>query len=391
LTADLIEKGFAYEARGDVYFEVAKCVEYGKLSHRSADAMQCDGGGMAKRKKAAADFALWKSAKPGEPSWESPWGPGRPGWHIECSAMSKALLGETFDIHGGGLDLVFPHHENEIAQSESAHGRPMAKYWMHNGLMQASHEVGKVGGRATREAAAGDLDSQEAGKISKSKGSAAFSEMLQRFPGETVRFFLLSTHYRRPIDYSEDRLAEVQTGLDTFYRFFKRYERVTGKSFYDLVPPTVREQGDFDPGDDTMLQAVAEHRNRFLEAMDDDFNTGGGVASLFDLVRRLNKFVDDEKLEEPKKRDAAALEVLEQGTATLCELAATLGLFRGAPQAAGSGADQLVGQLMDLLIELRAEARKSKDFATADRIRNSLTEFGVVLEDRPGGTEWSVG
>jgi len=391
LTADLIEKGFAYEARGDVYFEVAKCVEYGKLSHRRADAMQCDGGGTAKRKKAAADFALWKSAKPGEPSWESPWGPGRPGWHIECSAMSKALLGETFDIHGGGIDLVFPHHENEIAQSESAHGRPMAKYWMHNGLMQASHEVGKLGGRTTREAAAGDLDSQEAGKISKSKGSAAFSEMLQRFPGETVRFFLLSTHYRRPIDYSEDRLVEVQTGLDTFYRFFKRYERVTGKSFYDLVPPTVREQGDFDPGDDTMLQDAAEHRNRFLEAMDDDFNTGGGVASLFELVRRLNKFVDDEKLEEPKKRDAAALEVLERGTTTLCELAATLGLFRGPPRAAGSGDDQLIGHLMDLLIELRAEARKSKDFATADRIRNSLTEFGVVLEDRPGGTEWSVG
>ena len=167
--------------------------------------MQGEGGGMAERKRNAADFALWKTAKPGEPSWPSPWGPGRPGWHIECSAMSRTLLGETFDIHGGGLDLVFPHHENEIAQSECCHGRPMAKYWMHNGLMQASDEVGKVGGRST-EPAAGDQAAQEAGKISKSKGSAPFRELLKKFPPETIRFFLLSTHYRRPIDYSEERI-----------------------------------------------------------------------------------------------------------------------------------------------------------------------------------------
>ena len=149
-TKTLIEKGFAYEAQGDVYFEVAKCPDYGKLSHRGVEAMQGEGGGMADRKRSGADFALWKSAKPGEPSWPSPWGPGRPGWHIECSAMSRKLLGETFDIHGGGLDLIFPHHENEIAQSECCHGKPMAKYWLHNGLMQASSEVGKVGGRHTQ-------------------------------------------------------------------------------------------------------------------------------------------------------------------------------------------------------------------------------------------------
>ncbi len=173
---------------------------------------------MAERKRAGADFALWKSAKPGEPSWPSPWGNGRPGWHIECSAMSRKLLGESFDIHGGGLDLMFPHHENEIAQSECCHGRPMAKYWMHNGLMQASSEVGKVGGRNTRPAE-GDLAAQEVGKISKSKGSAPFREMLKQFSGETIRFFVLSTQYRRPIDYSEERLHEVETGMDTFYRF----------------------------------------------------------------------------------------------------------------------------------------------------------------------------
>jgi len=388
-TTMLIEKGFAYESQGDVYFEVSKAKDYGKLSHRRTEAMLGDGGGTAQRKRASADFALWKGAKPGEPSWESPWGPGRPGWHIECSAMSRRLLGETFDIHGGGLDLVFPHHENEIAQSESCHGKPMAKYWMHNGLMQASDEVGKVGGRHAR-AGEGDPAAQEIGKISKSKGSSPFSELLEDFSGETIRFFVLSTHYRRPIDFSEARIRVVETGLDTFYRFFKRYERVSGESFYRIGPAATRDRGEIDPGDDPLLMAVAEHRMRFLEAMDDDFNTAGGIAALFDLVRRLNKFVDDEKLEEKGEKAGAKIDLLRRGAATLCELAHTLGLFRVPPRETGAGDDELVGKLMDLLIEIRAEARKSKDFATADKIRQSLTKIGVVLEDRPGGTEWSL-
>ncbi len=388
-TQTLIDKGFAYETQGDVYFEVSKCTDYGKLSHRGVEAMQGDGGGMADRKRAGADFALWKAAKPGEPSWPSPWGPGRPGWHIECSAMSRKLLGESFDIHGGGLDLMFPHHENEVAQSECCHGKPMAKYWMHNGLMQASSEVGKVGGRNTRPTE-GDLAAQEAGKISKSKGSAPFRDMLKKFSGETIRFFVLSTQYRRPIDYSEERLHEVETGMDTFYRFFKRYDRITGESFYALPAPATRKQGDFDAGDQPLLKTVAEIRSRFLEAMDDDFNTGGGIGSLFDLVRALNKFCDDEKLEEPGKRTPEKLGALRRATVVLRELAGTLGLFRK-PQEEKlpSGGDDLTGKLMQLLIELRAEARKKKDFATADRIRNTLTEIGILLEDRPGGTDWS--
>ena len=388
-TATLIEKGFAYESEGDVYFEVSKAADYGKLSHRSAETMQGEGGEMAGRKRSSTDFALWKGAKPGEPAWESPWGPGRPGWHIECSAMSRRLLGETFDIHGGGLDLVFPHHENEIAQSESCHGKPMARYWMHNGLMQASDEVGKVGGRRTR-AADGEPQDQETGKISKSKGSEPFTELLKEFSGETIRFFVLSTHYRRPIDFGEERIREVQTGLDTFYRFFKRYQRVTGESVYDIVRPAHRDDGEFEPGNDALLQTVAGHRTRFLEAMDDDFNTGGGIGALFDLVRVLNKFVDDEKLEEPKRQQPDKLDALKQGTTTLAELAATLGLFRKAPQEAAAGDGELTGKLLELLIELRAAARKSKDFATADKIRDSLGEIGVTLEDRPGGTEWSL-
>jgi cysteinyl-tRNA synthetase len=387
-TQTLVEKGFAYEAQGDVYFEVAKRPDYGKLSHRGIEATQGDGGGMAERKRAGADFALWKSAKPGEPSWPSPWGNGRPGWHIECSAMSRKLLGESFDIHGGGLDLMFPHHENEIAQSESCHGRPMAKYWMHNGLMQASSEVGKVGGRNTRPAE-GDLAAQEVGKISKSKGSAPFRDMLKQFSGETIRFFVLSTQYRRPIDYSEERLREVETGMDTFYRLFKRYERIGGESYYDLAAPTTRKQGDFQPGTSPLLAAVAELRNRFLEAMDDDFNTGGGIGTLFDLVRAINKYADDEKLEEPAGRTPEKLGAFRRAVTVLRELTGTLGLFRKPQEQKAPGGDDLTGKLMALLIDLRAEARKRKDFATADRIRNTLGQIGVALEDRPGGTEWS--
>ena len=388
-TSDLVDRGFAYASDGDVYFDVSKMKDYGKLSHRSVEAMQGEGGETAGRKRSATDFALWKSAKPGEPSWQSPWGPGRPGWHIECSAMSGQILGETFDIHGGGLDLVFPHHENEIAQSESRHGRPMAKYWMHNGLMQASSETGKLGGRATRAGEA-DPDVQETGKISKSKGASAFSEMLDDFPAETIRFFLLSTHYRRPIDFSEERIRQVGTGLDAFYRFFKRYERVSGESFYDVDPPRKRTDGQIEPADDSLLVDVVEHRNRFLEAMDDDFNTGGATGILFELVRRLNKFVDDEQLEEKKQPGAAGLASLKQGVTTLGELAATLGLFRKPPEAASAKEEGLTGKLLDLFIEIRAEARKKKNFDTADQIRNGLAELGVTLEDRPGGTEWSI-
>ncbi len=398
-TETLVKKGFAYESAGDVYFEVSKADGYGKLSGRPVDAMQGDGGGAAERKRASADFALWKSAKPGEPAWESPWGPGRPGWHIECSAMSRRILGKTFDIHGGGLDLIFPHHENEIAQSESCHGKPMAKYWMHNGLMQASDEIGKVGGRQTRAAAteddAADVESQEAGKISKSKGSSAFSELLERFQAETIRFFLLSTHYRRPIDFSEERIHQVETGLDAFYRFFKRFERVTGRGFYELKIPQARADGEIDAGKSKLLAEVVEHRNRFLEAMDDDFNTGGAIGDLFELVRRLNKFVDEEKLEAGAKpdvtgRDTAKVEALTTGAVALGELSAALGLFREPPQAASAGDDALTGKLLDLLVRMRTDARKNKDFAMADTIRDSLAELGVVLEDRPGGTEWSV-
>src|SRR5437588_9582463 len=215
----LIENGFAYPANGDVYFDVNRDPDYGKLCHR--DPEQLEAGArieVSEKKRNPGDFALWKGAKPGEPKWDSPWGPGRPGWHIECSAMSMKLLGKTLDIHGGGLDLQFPHHENELAQSESFTGETFARYWMHNGLMKT-----------------GDA------KMSKSKGNEiVVSELLRRHAPETLRFFLLATHYRRPIDYSEERLEEIRRGLDGFYRFFERFQRIANKSFYELSAPVTR-------------------------------------------------------------------------------------------------------------------------------------------------------
>ena len=391
LTQTLIDKGFAYASAGDVYFDVAKDPGYGKLSHRHVASMQGEGGDMAERKRSSADFALWTCATPGEPSWNSPWGNGRPGWHIECSAMSRRILGETFDIHGGGLDLVFPHHENEAAQSECCHGKPMANVWMHNGLMQASSEVGKLGGRNTRASDEVDAATQEAGKIGKSKGASAFSELLARHAPETIRFFLLSTHYRRPIDFSEERIAEVYTGLDQFYRFFTRYQRATGESFYDLKAAATRAAGEFAPGDVPMLQQVVEHRRQFLEKMDDDFNSGGAVGDLYELVRTLNKFVDDAKLEVVGKADPAAIPLLRRGVLTFRELSGTLGLFLKPVEAPGAAAadDGLVQKLMALVIDIRAAARKNKDFATSDKIRAALSDAGIVLEDRSGGTEWT--
>ncbi|MGQ9505274.1 MAG: cysteine--tRNA ligase [Thermogutta sp.] len=389
-TQDLVEKGYAYPAQGDVYFDVSKVPDYGKLSGRKLESMLPEGGEGAERKRSPHDFALWKGAKPNEPSWDSPWGPGRPGWHIECSVMSSRILGETFDIHGGGLDLVFPHHENEIAQSEARHGKPMVRYWMHNGLMQAADEIGKVGGRSTRPAE-DDLEAQQAGKISKSKGASPFRELLAEYRPETIRFFILSTHYRRPIEFSERRLTEMETAIETFYRFFERFERITGRSFYSLVAPQRRQEGDFVGGEDRFLAEVHSNRARFLEFMDDDFNTGGAIGELFELVRRLNRFIDETRLEEVAHRSPERLASLQHGAVVLRELGSVLGLFRRPPakrQLAEEGG--LVSKLLDLLVSIRSEARKAKNFQVADRIRSGLADLGIVLEDRPEGTQWRI-
>ncbi len=380
--ADLVARGFAYESQGDVYFDVGKDRDYGKLSNRSLESMQGEGGGAAARKRNAADFALWKSAKPGEPSWESPWGKGRPGWHIECSAMSKKLLGETFDIHGGGLDLVFPHHENEIAQSECCHGKPMVRYWAHNGLLRKDSAAGKIGGKSDRAAV------DDGGKMSRSKGAGGLQQLIGKQGGERIRFFLLRTHYRSTVLFSEEAIEEAAIGLERFYRLFKRFARVTKCDFYALEVSSRRAEIQTPADEPPVLATAARLQAGFLEAMDDDFNTGGAIAELFELAKVINEFCDDEKLE-----DAAGspdkIDTLTQLVTTLKELSSVLGLFRVPP--AQEASDDLLDSVMKLVIALRAEARQAKNFAVADAIREGLGPTGIVLEDRTLGTEWSGG
>ncbi len=386
----LVEQGYAYASHGDVYFDVGKDRAYGKLSNRSVEATQGEGGGTAERKKNAADFALWKSAKPGEPSWDSPWGKGRPGWHIECSAMSKKILGETFDIHGGGLDLVFPHHENEIAQSECCHGKPMVKYWAHNGLLRKDSAAGKIGGKSDRSDPEATVPGEAGGKMSRSAGAGGLQELIGRQGGERIRFFLLRTHYRSTVLFSEPAIEEAAVGLETFYRLFKRYKRITSTDFYALTAPTRRGAPAIDQGGDAALSAASAHKQKFLAAMDDDFNTGGGIGELFELAKLTNKYCDDANLEGEGRGDAASIATLGLLMETIKELAQVLGLFLQPPAEAG-GSDELLSQVMQLVIDLRAEARANKNFATADAVRDGLVPTGIVLEDRAVGTEWSGG
>ena len=364
MTQGLIDKGFAYPSSGDVYFDVAKAPDYGKLSHRDPEELQAGARiEPSSIKRHPGDFALWKGSKPGEPAWDSPWGPGRPGWHIECSAMSMKLLGEHFDIHGGGLDLVFPHHENEVVQSESFSGKPFATYWLHNGLLTKS---GK--------------------KISKSDPGTVIlmGDLLRKHDPDTLRCLFLSSHYRRPIDYGPGRLDELARGLQTFHSLFDRFERLTGESYYDLAAPTRNEAG----RPRSPIAEVGEHRDRFLEAMDDDFNTGGAFGELYELVRALNRFADVHKLE--SAADPESLAEFRSGIVVLKELTQILGLFLHPRSKTVTTQDKLTAPLLDLLVQLRTRVRKEKNFALADDIRKSLAELGVTLEDRPDGTSWKI-
>jgi cysteinyl-tRNA synthetase len=364
ITQGLIARGFAYASDGDVYFDVARAPEYGKLSHRNPEELQAGARiEPSARKRHAGDFALWKGSKPGEPSWESPWGPGRPGWHIECSAMSMKLLGPHFDIHGGGLDLVFPHHENEVVQSESYSGQPFATYWMHNGLL-----------------------TRDGRKISKSDPDTIvlMSDLLKVHDPDTLRALLLTSHYRRPIDYGPVRLEELNRGLQTFRSARERFAALCGMPFEQLEAPSRR--GEFEPGASPVLAEIAEHRRRFLDAMDDDFNTGGAIGELFDVVHALNRFANA-----LTPGAGGALAEYRAGMVVLKELSQILGLFhRPVTQAAPETHDRLTAPLLDLLIELRTRLRKEKNFKLSDEIRQRLGSLGVVLEDRPDGTAWRI-
>ena len=329
----LVEVGAAYESGGDVFFAVRSFDRYGQLSGHNVDELR-SGARVEpdERKRDPLDFALWKRAKVGEPSWTSPWGRGRPGWHIECSAMAGKYLGSAFDIHAGGLDLIFPHHENEIAQSEAASGRRFARFWLHNGLLMM-----------------GDT------KMSKSLGNViSLDQALDRYGPNVLRMFFLSAHYRSPMDFDEERLAEAAAAFDRWSAF----ERVTQQ----LPPP-----------DGASSTAVADIRRRFEQAMDDDLGTPAAQAALFDLVSAGNRM-----LEAGQRTEAA------EARALLSELTEMLG-YDMSGQA--SGAD-LVEPLVAELLALRSQARERRDFATADAIRARLTQLGVVVEDSAEGPRW---
>ncbi len=337
----LIEKGYAYESGGSVYFSVERVETYGKLSGQSLDDMVA-GARIEpdENKRNPMDFALWKAAKPGEVSWGSPWGKGRPGWHIECSTMCLTYLGETIDIHGGGTDLIFPHHENEILQSESYTGRPFVKHWIHNGMLNVQEE-----------------------KMSKSlKNFFRIRDVLKEFSPEAIRFFLLNTHYRKPLSYSDSAIAEAEKSLSKLVNTVEALQRGLKSSAFT--------------GNHDVVELCDEAEKRFGEAMDDDFNTREAIAALFDLSREANRLMNDGNLSK-----AGAKSILE----TFRNLDEILSIL---PEKQDGGGEELVEKLMQLLISLREDARKRKDWTTADRIRDELKELGIVIEDSKNGPVW---
>jgi cysteinyl-tRNA synthetase len=327
-THGLIDKGYAYEANGSVYFRVRSMSDYGKLSHRTLGMMMAGARiEPGEEKEHPMDFALWKAAKPGEPSWDSPWGKGRPGWHIECSAMSIKFLGEQIDIHGGGQDLIFPHHENEIAQSECFTGKkPFVKYWMHNGLLQMGAE-----------------------KMSKSLGNLiTIREALQKYSADGIRLFLLGSYYRNPLTYSEEAIEAAERGVERFFQSLAGQSKNTGEKI-----------------------DATSYRQRFIEFMDDDFSTPQAIAVLFDLAREINRGNDEGK-------DTS------EACDTLRELAGVLGLTLKVPEKETVGDEAVIEQL---ILE-RKKARDARQFKAADEVRDKLLKMGVVLEDTPQGTIW---
>ena len=369
LVQKLVEKGFAYVIDGDAYFSVGKFPSYGKLSGRDPEEMRAGARvEVDERKKNPLDFALWKSSKPGEPEWESPWGRGRPGWHIECSAMSQRFLGESFDIHGGGKDLIFPHHENEIAQSEAATGKPFVRYWVHNGFVNINQE-----------------------KMSKSLGNIlAIRDLLQDYHPEALRLFLLSNHYRSPLDFSLQSMAEAGANLDRFYSALLGIGAFSpGKAEIPALKPE-RLKG----LSREVFEKISSTAENFLEAMKDDCNTALALGYLHDLTRMLNRVLADKG----SRKDPATPALLCLGRDCLLEKGRVLGLFQVEPaeyfadqrgrflRAKGLKEEEILN-----LITQREEARKGKDFARADEIRTQAAALGVVLEDGPRGTTWRPG
>jgi cysteinyl-tRNA synthetase len=373
----LIERGHAYATGGNVWFDVASDADYGKLTHRSAGTQEAgtrdlEGGG----KRNPADFALWKASKPGEPVWDSPWGPGRPGWHVECSAMSMKYLGETLDIHGGGDDLKFPHHENELAQSECCTGKPFANFWLHNGLTRIRT---KLVGREVNE------------KMSKSLGNViGAAQFLEEHGPELLRYLILSTHYRSPIDFSEEVVAATRKGLAVFGRLFERVEGLDAPQPPQPSSTTAHESVPSELAANMHIPHFLQRRDalcrKFQESMDDDFNTAGAIAAMHELASSINGFMEGQSID--RRRQVQAVKEVKEAVGKLRALGNILGLFRVPATPHVGKQDDLVEKLMQLFIQLRQQARKDKNFALADGIRKGLTEIGVTLEDRSDGTVW---
>jgi len=360
IVAALIEKGYAYEVGGNVYFAVNTFPEYGKLSKRDIEEMTAGARvDVDERKQNPMDFALWKQSKEGEPSWESPWGLGRPGWHIECSAMSIKHLGTSFDIHGGGADLIFPHHENEIAQSEAFTGKPFAKYWVHNGFITIDKE-----------------------KMSKSLGNFfTVKEILDKFDPEAVRFFLLSTHYRSPIEFSDAQLREAEHSIDRYYTTVLRMN--------DFISQKDEEEKGLSNAGETFQEFTLSFRKKFAEAMDDDFNTALAIGHMFELIRAANAFLDN------KPSSLEDRELLLQAKELLQESGDILNILNKTPDAWYRSLihiRKIDFSEKDILkkIESRQHARQNKDWDTADRIRKELEEKGIILEDKKDRTDWKI-
>ncbi|GAA0503336.1 cysteine--tRNA ligase [Salinibacillus aidingensis] len=339
----LIDAGYAYEEDGDVYFKTRSFDEYGKLSHQSIDELRSGARiEVGEKKHDPLDFTLWKPAKPNEIAWDSPWGKGRPGWHIECSTMAKKYLGETIDIHAGGQDLSFPHHENEIAQSESLNGKTFANYWMHNGYINIENE-----------------------KMSKSQGNFVLvHDVVKEQDPNVVRFFMLSVHYRNPINFSKSLLESAENGLDRI-----RTARVN-------LAHRKQASTNLTGQDDEWYQRIEEFKNRFMTEMDDDFNTANAISVLFDLAKEGNVYLQESH---------TSTGVIDAFIQTIDDLMNILGVSIAEEE------DELLDDEIEQLIEERNQARKNRDFARADQIRDELKEKNIVLEDTPQGTRWKRG
>lgn len=333
------DNGFAYEVNGDVYFDTAKYKEYGKLSKQNLEELEAGARvDVGEHKKHPMDFALWKSQKPGEPAWESPWGMGRPGWHIECSAMSMKYLGETIDIHSGGQDLIFPHHENEIAQSEAATGKTFARYWMHNGFININNE-----------------------KMSKSLGNFfTVRDISEMYDLEVVRLFMISSHYRSPINFSKELLDSTKSSLERLY--------IAKKNLLHILENA--KDRDENEEEKALRDKLLTHKDRFIEAMDDDLNTADAVSAIFDLVRDINSNIDESS---PKTLVQFAYDLY-------MELAGVLRIV--------TKKEENLDDEIEKLIEERQKARKEKNWALADKIRDDLKSRGIILEDTPQGVKW---